>query len=326
MNILVFSDNKKVKNCFSEIEAGSDYTVEYMPCSDLKKCAKKAAPGSLVYYDPSGSTQEEQVKIIRYLSRLNGYYYGILDPRSSIEDIASLFHNGASDYVGMALFKKGLSLKRQKKLSEFIRAGETAVAEETASAAAYNYRLSGPGWDNVKDGKEYTFCIMFIEIDDYSSIRKKFGVENFKTLTDRFHDHLEWDLSPCGGRVWMWSDYGGLVLFPFDGRECSPIMKCFRLMLNRKLINIEYFDIDFFLSYRIALLLGNTVYRSRGQTGTIVSDSVNTIFHIGHKFAEKGNFYLTSELAEYIPAGLENYFVHEGEFEGRDIMRMRLPL
>ncbi|MBP7583491.1 MAG: hypothetical protein KBA61_05635, partial [Spirochaetes bacterium] len=36
--------------------------------------------------------------------------------------------------------------------------------------------------------------------------------------------------------------------------------------------------------------VGNTVYRVRGDTGSIISDSINSIFHLGQKYAPDSSY------------------------------------
>lgn len=124
----------------------------------------------------------------------------------------------------------------------------------------------------------------------------------------------------------MWSEYGGLVLFPFDGKNCDAVLTAYRMCLNRTIISAEEFDFDTLLSYRIALHIGNTLYRPRGKTGSIIADSVNFIFHLGHQFAQPGEFCLTSTVFPYVPKGLESSFVDSGVFEGYRVYRMRRPI
>jgi hypothetical protein len=86
------------------------------------------------------------------------------------------------------------------------------------------------------------------------------------------------------------------------------------------------YDFDIIPSYRVALHIGATTYHTRGQTGRIVSDSVNTIFHLGRKFTRPGHFCMTETAVPYIPAGIRQYFVPAGRFEGHEITRMRQVL
>jgi hypothetical protein len=127
------------------------------------------------------------------------------------------------------------------------------------------------------------------------------------------------------GRVWMWMDFCGLVLIPFDGERCEAVLSCLRMVMNRVIISAEECDLGILLSYRIALHIGNTVYRARGDTGTIISDSINSIFHLGQKFARPGHFLVTENAEPFIPAGVRDLFRSEGVYEGRMIYRLALP-
>jgi len=94
-------------------------------------------------------------------------------------------------------------------------------------------------------------------------------------------------------------------------------------MLDRNIISAEDIGFNIPLSYRISLHIGNTVYKNRGDTGHIVSDTINSVFHIGQKYAGPGGFYVTQEIFPFIPKGLDAYFIPAGVFEGREIRRMR---
>ncbi len=80
------------------------------------------------------------------------------------------------------------------------------------------------------------------------------------------------------------------------------------------------------LSYRMSLDIGNTKYLTIGNTGNIISDSVNFIFHFGKQYASPGNFYLTGRVHEDIPPGLLDNFSVSERFEDRTIYRMKLPI
>jgi hypothetical protein len=130
----------------------------------------------------------------------------------------------------------------------------------------------------------------------------------------------------ANGRLWIWDDYGGLALFPYDGTDFEPVLTCYRLALSRRIYNIEVFSLSVQHSYRIALDIGSTVYRSRGRTGTLVSGAINDIFNLGKKFCKPGNFYITEKVFELVPEGLKKRFLPVGNFQGNKIMRMRLPI
>lgn len=123
----------------------------------------------------------------------------------------------------------------------------------------------------------------------------------------------------------MWNEYGGVALFPFETTTCRPVYTAIRMVLNRLIISCEEFPFSTLINYRLALHLGETPYHERGNTGTIVSDTVNFIFHLGQKFAKPGQLYITKEILDRMNGGFRDLFLEEGIFEHRTIYRMRSP-
>ena len=123
----------------------------------------------------------------------------------------------------------------------------------------------------------------------------------------------------------MWTRFGGLALFPLgDGDSPAPLCGL-RILLSRIFYDAEVSLLPWPLSFRMALTVGSTVYLE-SDTGGIVSESINSIFHLGKRFASPGQFLLTTEAAALAPAPLQGYFVPAGTFEGRRILRMLQPL
>jgi hypothetical protein len=123
--------------------------------------------------------------------------------------------------------------------------------------------------------------------------------------------------------IWMWSDWGGVILFPFDGSNSAPIFLAARLMINRPLISIEELRVDSIVDYRLALHVGNTVYNTRGDTGTIISEDLNFFFHLGKRRVEANSLYVTEAAYPQIPQGLQPLFTRQEVFEGSGLYRMR---
>lgn len=323
MNIVIFADGKPVQTAFQKIEKNKLYTVSFFPLGELKKQVKKIPLRSLVYVDLGPMTEPEQKKTITFMEKLSDLMVGYIDSKGSVSDVASLFHRRGADYISKVILKNGIEVKRLKPVIEY---GETLlpeIEEEVITAAQKDYILSGESWKGVRSGKEYTFCFMFIEMDNQKELKHSFGAQNLEKVIKEFHDYIEKIISPINGKIWMWMDFGGLILLPFDGEKCDAILTSFKLMLNRGIFSVEDFDYDMVFSFRIALHIGNTIYETRGDTGEIVSDSINSIFHLGQKYAKSGNFYLTEDVKEFIPPGLEKSFLDDGTYEGREIIRMR---
>ena len=323
MEIQVFSDTKSVVSAFTGLKGNKDFSVKVHSAKELAK-ALKQVPGSIfIYIDISSFSQSEQGKALKAIEKQKGFAYGFIDPAGQLKDPSNCFHTGASDYLGKEMMKSGITSKRIKDAISFKKIPLKECGENKDLSG---YTLSGKDWSKVKDGAEYTFCLMFIELDNKKTIRSFFGGEQLNEFLGTFQNYIQKMVTSHHGKIWMWQDWGGLILFPFDGETCDAILDCVRLMMNRNIFSSEIFDIDIIVAFRIALHLGNTVYRKRGETGKIISDAINSVFHLGQKFADPENFFMTGALTQFVPKGLEKLFIPAGDYEGRDIVRMRRPI
>ncbi len=325
MEIFVFSETRSVIAAFGGLSRKGRCSVSFMKTGELKKGLAGIAPDSLVYLDVSRMDDAALKKALRLLSGNNGLRYAVVDPKNAIKDSGALFHGGACDYICRETLQGGMTEKRVLCAAAFRRV-EAPRNEPEETGVPSIYKPSGRDWKEIRPGHEYTFCFMFIELDNLKESKKTFGDANLLNPIEPFLRHLERSVTPAGGKVWMWTEYGAIVLFPFDGRRCDAVLACFKMMLGRKVFSIEESGFNAMVSYRIALHIGNTVYRVKGETGTLVADSLNSIFHLGQKFARPGHFYLTSEVFAFAPKALRDFFVPAGSYEGREILRMRLPL
>jgi len=322
MKILVFSDSSTTRQFFSKMEGSKTHSLEYHSPPDLKKVCKTIRTGTFVYYDAGDVSSEGLKNAVKYLENLDRIQYGIIDPNGMWPDVADLFHRGASDYVGSSLVSDKLTEKRIGRVLSFGTLNQKRGSPEEKQERQ-DYILSGNDWKNVKAGSEYTFTIMFVEIDGFGTLRKQYGRDQLDTLLTRFSDYLTYATEPNQGRIWMSAEPAFLLLFPFNGKQCSPLLTCVRMMIDRIIISTEDIGFNILLSYRIALHIGNIVYRKRGDTGNIVSDTINSVFHLGQKYAEPGGLYMTEDLFPFIPKGLDEYTPSAGTYEGREIRRLR---
>jgi hypothetical protein len=97
-----------------------------------------------------------------------------------------------------------------------------------------------------------------------------------------------------------------------------------RILLSSIFYDVEESLLPGRLSFRMALSLGATVYHEH-DTGRIVSDAINSIFHLGQRFTPPGQFLLTAEAYDLVPPALREFFLPSGTFEGRRILRMLRP-
>jgi hypothetical protein len=122
----------------------------------------------------------------------------------------------------------------------------------------------------------------------------------------------------------MWSSFGGLVLFPLREPDFPAPFCGLRILLSRVFFDAEESPLPGRLSFRMALSIGSTVYDAR-DTGRIVSDGVNSIFHLGRRFARPGQFVMTADAAAMTPEQLRPFLTPAGTFDGKRILRMLQP-
>ncbi len=327
MRIIVFSDNKNAQEWFSKIEKSKSFTLEIAPVNNLKKGISCIKREDLVYADFTGMTDAAIKKNIRILSS-SERIFGIIMSRENHVDPAYFFHEGASDFAGKSIIKDCMTPQRIKNVFDygsqfFIESqSETETTDQKALEEMQGYELSGSDWTSVKSGNDYIFTFMMIELDNKSDIKKRFLGKSVEIFSRELHDFLEKTFSPVGGRIWMWNDMTALFLFPFDGKKCPAIFTAFELLLNRKITSFEEFDYDILLSYKISFHIGSTTYHDRGQTGKIISDSINSIYHLSSNYAKSGSINLTENVLKYRPEEFTDKFPEYGEYEGRKIYRM----
>lgn len=326
VNLYLFSDSQSTFKKLSQTRKTKALTLTVLPFSDLDKQFKKNGFADAVYVDLSKKNDAAVKKALTALSKQKDIICGVIDPEGRITDPATLFHDGFADYLGKNTLAQGLDAKRLNRVLTFARRNLPQAEEPEEQAAALSDIISsGKGWKYVKPGTEYTFCFMFVELDLTYEWKNKSGKIHLSKVSADFLKFIQKSVEPYQGNVWLWGEFGGIILFPFDGTSVDAIQLCYKLILNRTIISVEDFRYSTPVSIRMALDIGNTVYQKRGETGGIVSDTINFMFHLGKKFLPPGNFYLTDRSRRYIPKGMGGCFQKAGVFENVEIYRMRLP-
>lgn len=325
MTIIVVTGSRAVRKAFASAERSRTYSVEFHD-GDTRRAFQRAreVPDSFLYVDVTGMDARTVKRHAKRLGEERPYRFGVIDPERAVTDIAELFRNAAADYVGRELMSQGFTTARLRRTVEFepvapVRPAAGHVPEHE------NHRVipSGTDWSSVRDGEVYTFVMLYAGIDQAGDLRRKSSEGFLTSLRRSFSTMLEREFGEYGARVWMWKEDEGLLLMPFDGRTVDAVVPALRLVLNRWIVNAEEFSQFGELSWRLALHLGNTTYRSTGRTGAIVSESVNFLFHLGAKFVEPGGLAVTDTCHPYVPDGVRPLLNHRGEFESIHIYTLR---
>jgi class 3 adenylate cyclase len=300
--------------------------IEHAPPTRLAEVLPSLGPGDLLYLDLSSFTAAEARARLKQLLDRSDLFVGVIDPKGTVKDVPSLFHDGAVDYVDGAAWKAGIPPRRLGRAAAYARALKRYPdAADRAEPTARPGRPSGADWSRIREGEEYTFSLLFIELDGAEDLEQRFGAANLAEALASFHAYVERSVAPFGGRTWIWSRFGGIVLFPFDGRREQAAPCGLSMVLYKYLYDIEESRFPHFVSWRMAAHVGDVVWRERA-TGTLVSETLNSVFHLGQQFVPAGSFHVTDEIRQLAGDPMRKFFVPAGHYEGRRIWRMRRPL
>ncbi|MBN1525043.1 MAG: hypothetical protein JW904_11200 [Spirochaetales bacterium] len=323
MDVVIFTNSVSIQK---HMRTKGFYSL---PTSEIRKALAQYSGPVIVYIDIE-SIGEKWEKTVSSIARRQHVFLGLLDPKKKIKRPLDLIHAGVVDIAIHKEIEEEFGVRRIRKVTNYLKKfrldfSAEAEHEKKIAAKSIEYIPVAGGWQDIHPGKEYTFSIMFVEMDDEQEILKKFGKRNLESALEVFRRYIERNITAFGGRMWMWSQFGGVILFPFNANESNAVLCGFRIMLYKFMHDVEESYFPNFISFRVALHLGNLAYQEE-NTGDVIADSINSIFHLGRKYTEPGNFDVTEEIFNYSPVKLKSFFKRVGEFESHSILRMKRPV
>lgn len=296
---------------------------------------------SMFYFDVGGFSDEEIKKNLTVIKNIcKDSCWGIIDFKGNVKDSSALFFQGASDYLGPLFLKEPLrDSKRLKealawrrsirapKIASETKESETSGAEAGGSASFLKAGIKlpsenlFPGWKKMQTGKNMPFYFLYCSLQGKFPLDTRFDSKTIALIHKRFLSHLEDNFNEGDGLLWMNSGKDCLFLVPPKAKCIEAVIKsCIDMTASAPLIVLETLGLSFPANFTFALHYGSVNYNPPGKTGTVVSDAVNFIFHLGTKKAEYGRLTVSGELPDKtIPPSLLDCFVSAGEFEGRKI-------
>jgi hypothetical protein len=323
MEIHIFSDDKRLPRLFGNIPR-----ARFHPLKELAALVPAVRTNAFFYIDLAGLTKSRLSVFRRAVDANPVISYGYIDAAGAEKDPALLFLAGARDYLGPALCAKPLAAARVR-LATAASGSGTAAAPKNPEAAEEKETLSTAArardWTSITPGEEYVFRMLYIELDGHKDMNVRVAENALGRLLDYFQERVAQFIAPGAGKLWIWNDFSGIALFPFKEKTDEIVAACVRLMLSRRLISVDQNIQKLLFSYRLVLMSGSTIFRERGKTGRIISDAVNSLSHIGTKFAKPGNCYISREIHEDLSVNLKKCFTPAGTFERVPLLRFKLP-
>jgi len=339
MNIFVFTKKEtSVKPVFAK-------NVQFPALSEIKKIPVE--PDDFYYLDATGLDPDAIKKTLTQIKKqFKDTSWGIIDPKGCIKDPAFLFFDGASDYLGPEFFKKTnkIDTKRLQKAQSWRKAMSVdinknlksgAVSENEKSSAINKGFLNNgiklpaagtfPGWKKIPSGKTLPFYLLYCSLQGKTTLDVRLGENTFAQIHKRFYSYLTDTFIEADGLHWMDTGKDCLFLLPPKIKAAEiAIEACIRMIINAPLITLETLGLSVPVNFVFALHYGSLGYKPPGKTGTVVSDAVNAIFHLGVKKAECGRLTISGDIpGSSVPKSLEDSFVPAGEYEGRKIFHTK---
>jgi len=292
------------------------------------------------YIDISGLSEEEEKKILTQAKKVCGdTTWGIIDPKGSLKDPALLIIEGASDYLGHGFMKdaKKIDAKRIASVSSWRKAMMRVHGAQEALAPvppADGFLKSGvklpaasgfPGWKKIQSGKAIPFYLLYCSLQGKTALDARLQEKALAYVYRKFHTILINNFQDGDAQLWMDAGKDCLFLLPPKAQSVSTVIgACISLILAAPQIVMESFGLSIPANFVFALHYGMINYKPPGKTGTVVSDAINSVFHLGTKKAEPGRLTITGALPDIsVPGVLQDMFTPCGDFEGRKIWQTK---
>jgi len=332
MNILVFTNKETlIKNIFPK-------KTLYFPLTQIQKHLTQNT--DIFYVDVSGSSVSEINKILVNIKIIGGSIpWGIVDPKGIIKDPADIFFKGASDYIGVSFFKESKTIDSKRInitiqwRNDLLKTGsllknenqktENKLELDVISKTGIKFPpiSTFPGWKKMGTSKTMPFFLLYCSIQGNFPLESRFEENVLSQIHNRFNEMLKSNFKEAEGLLWIDSGKDCIFLFPPKQKTAEAIIEaCFRTIINAPLITLETLSFKVPINFVFALHYGSVTYKPPGKTGTVVSDAVNTVFHLGSMKAKAGRLTITNGLPDNsIPKFFEDCFVNAGIFEDRKI-------
>lgn len=314
MKIILLSRSKALEKLFSGVDLTRRNPTELDPDS------LPWGAGELIYLDLASIPKRQNDSWLKSLSETKGLCWAIIDRTRVLADPACLFRRGAVDYLGVGACEGLVDQARLDQIqayAERLDNHSARVLRNPASTTCF------PGWEGLTEGKIYELCAFYVGIWDADGLRTRLGEPRFLRLKSAVLGLVNSILQEHGGLLWISDDQSFLALFPPE-LASQLVVSAMRILVNMRLISFEQLRLEQEVgSLYFCLRRCELPWQKPGQTGTVVSDALNYMYHLGRKFTPPNTIDLVDDLAETLEPRLRACFSGVGSFENRPIRRFQ---
>ncbi len=320
MDIYVFTDDKKIENAFSVLQKIKNYTVTFKPYDEHRNTIKNLNNHEIVYIDIQKLADDTEIKkTLNYIMKYDKIRPGIIDTKNKLSGIAHYFHFGFCDYINMNDISQNITAQRINEILEY----KQCASSDEADIGAQNSFQPDISWNDIIEGNDYTFFLMYLRLDRQTKLKTEYGYDFIEKMTEKLEKYIIHLASANNGKLWNWDVNNGIILFPYSDSIANIIIASYRFMRDSILLSSEVLNSPVKLDFTVILDKGRLEYHSRGMTGTTISESLNRIYHAADLMAEAGNLYVFDALFNDIPPQISHLFIPIQDFEGHNMKRLK---
>jgi len=173
-------------------------------------------------------------------------------------------------------------------------------------------------WGSLKDGKEYLFTIMSIDIVDNSKLVKKYGSRKMEKIYFQLKTFLSKKLHEYDGRLWNFAGDGGIAAFTFKDQITRAVLCALDIQASMPIFNIDpSIKITDPVKLRIGIDHGKVKFMEK--TGHIVSDVINFAAHIEKYATEPEQVSVSDVIIKQLDKKITKLFTSSEIFEDQSI-------
>jgi len=172
-------------------------------------------------------------------------------------------------------------------------------------------------WGCLKDGREYDITVISLDIAGNSLRVRKFGTRRMEKLYFNLWSFLREKLTPVDGRIWSWAGDGGIIAFALRDHVARAVRFAVEVQSTVPMFNLTASRTS---AADIALRLGIDTGKVKFsiETGTIVSDIINSAAHLEKKSTRPGMVSISRSVYDALPQRIASIFRFGGIFEEKD--------
>ncbi len=272
----------------------------------------------LLYIDFASMGRRSLPELIERLSAARRLHWAVIDRGRVISDPAALFHAGALDYIGPEATEGFITPQRVETVLAY------AARSDALGSKAKGHKARMPAfqsWNSMVEGKSYELLVLYLGIWDAEGLRTRLGEGRFSRLKASALGLANGLIQEHGGQLWISDDRSFLALFQPEALN-GLLSSCISLLANMRLISYEQFRLEQEVGcLSMALQRCTLPWQKPGQTGTIVSDAINYIYHLGRKYTAPCVIDLVDDAAHELNPRLETLLCAPESFEGKSVRR-----